>query len=138
MENFNKLTQEGSLEEYVGALKSNRSFLEMHDYDLSHMFILDNFISGLKDTIKPFVKAFKPDTFAKAIEYARLQEESVKSLQNQNPKPAWKPFSTTIKTQKKPPLLHIPTDFRPASTWINLLLIFLPILATITSNLKDC
>ena len=83
VENFNKLTQERSLEECVDAFKSNRSFLEMHDYDLSPMFILESFISGLKDIIKPFVKAFKLDTLAKAIEYARLQEESVKS-----PKPA--------------------------------------------------
>ncbi|CAO2838144.1 unnamed protein product [Amaranthus hypochondriacus] len=53
-----------------------RSFLEMHDYDLSPRFILDSFISGLKETIKPFVKAFKPDSLTQAIEYARLQEET--------------------------------------------------------------
>lgn len=108
VENFNKLTQVGSLEEYFDTFESNRSFLEMHDYDLSTKFILDSFISGLNDTLKPFVKAFKPDSISKAMEYARLQEESVKSLQNQTSKQSWKPSPYTPKPQIKPRLLPTP------------------------------
>ncbi|XP_074297855.1 uncharacterized protein LOC141628647 [Silene latifolia] len=35
------------------------------------------FIGGLKPTIKPFVRALKPDTVAAAVELARCQEESL-------------------------------------------------------------
>ncbi|CAO2840780.1 unnamed protein product [Amaranthus hypochondriacus] len=111
VENFNKLTQRDSLEEYFDAFECNRSFLEMHDYDLSDKFLLDSFISGLNDTLKPFVKAFKPDSITKAMEYARLQEESVKSLYNSTPKQSLKPFSLIPKSQNKPPLLPTPSDF---------------------------
>lgn len=54
VENFNKLTQHGSVEEYIYVFECNKSFLEMHDYDLSDRYIIDNFVSDLHDTIKPF------------------------------------------------------------------------------------
>ena len=96
------------MEEYFDDFECNRSFLEKHDYDLSPKFILDSFISGLNDTLKPFIKAFKPDSVTKAMEYARLQEESVKSLHNAIPKQTWKPFSLTSKPKKKTPLITYP------------------------------
>uniref|UniRef100_A0A803N426 Chromo domain-containing protein n=1 Tax=Chenopodium quinoa TaxID=63459 RepID=A0A803N426_CHEQI len=35
------------------------------------------FVGGLKPTVKPFVRAFKPSTIASAIDFARLQEENL-------------------------------------------------------------
>ncbi|CAO2836370.1 unnamed protein product [Amaranthus hypochondriacus] len=104
VENFSKLSQVGSLEEYVDAFECSRSFLEMHDYDLSSKFLLDSFVSGLHDTIKPFVKAFKPENITQAIEYARLQSESIKSLHDLSTKSTWKNHMTP----PKPPLLPTP------------------------------
>uniref|UniRef100_A0A803N4P4 Retrotransposon gag domain-containing protein n=1 Tax=Chenopodium quinoa TaxID=63459 RepID=A0A803N4P4_CHEQI len=53
---FKKLQQVGSLEDYIDEF--------------------ENF-SGRKSAVKPFVRAFKPATIASAIEFARLQEESL-------------------------------------------------------------
>ena len=87
VENFNKLTQIGSLEEYIDSFEGCRALLDMQSYELSSIFILDSFISGLKDSIKHFVKAFNPHTIPQAISYARLQEDSLHSLQLKTYKP---------------------------------------------------
>lgn len=77
VENFNRLVQERSLEDYIDSFESTRALLEMHAYELSFKFVLDSFIGGLKDSLKPFVKVFNPKTFPLAIRYARLQQESL-------------------------------------------------------------
>ena len=64
-----------------------RALHDMHSHDLSSKFILGNFISRLKDNIKPFVKGFSPQTIPQAITYARLQEEALKSSQTKPYKP---------------------------------------------------
>ncbi|CAO2813904.1 unnamed protein product [Amaranthus hypochondriacus] len=60
VENFNKLTKTGNLEEYIDSFEYYRALLDMHSYDLSSKYVLDSFISGLKESIKSFVKAFQP------------------------------------------------------------------------------
>lgn len=84
VENFNRLTQTGSLEEYIDAFECCRALLDMHSYALSSKFILNSFISGLKDNIKPFVEAFAPQSISQAITYARLQEETLMSMQTKS------------------------------------------------------
>lgn len=118
VENFNRLTQTGTLEEYIDAFECCRALLDMHSYELSSKFILDSFISGLRDNIKPFVKAFSPQSISQAITYARLQEETLTSLQvksfttkpfipNQTKSFRPQPYQTISLPllQNKPPLL---------------------------------
>lgn len=83
----------------------------MQAYELSPKFIVDNFISGLKDNIKPFVKAFNPQNIPQAISYARLQEDSLHTLQPKTHKPTTtQPYSVPFPSQFKPPLLPSPSD----------------------------
>ena len=73
-------------------------------------YLLESFIGGLKPGVKPLVRAFKPQSIVFAIEYARLQEESIKA----NSK-TWKPntylqksYQNTTLNYKQPPLLPTP------------------------------
>uniref|UniRef100_A0A803NB79 Chromo domain-containing protein n=1 Tax=Chenopodium quinoa TaxID=63459 RepID=A0A803NB79_CHEQI len=55
-------------------------FKDSSGIDVVEQFIDFNslsFVGGLKPVVKPFFKAFKPSTIAQALEYARLQEESL-------------------------------------------------------------
>lgn len=77
VEHFNKLYQHDSLESYIDEFENLKSITKQHNHVLPEGYILDSFVSGLKPSVKPFVKAFKPNTIAEAIDYARLQEESL-------------------------------------------------------------
>ena len=82
---------------------------------LPDIYILDNFIGGLKPSVKPFVRAFKPDSIAQAIEYARLQEESLSIMSQKAPRfnftPMPKPVqSVPLLANSKPPLLPTPQN----------------------------
>lgn len=46
---------------------------------LPDQYFLDSFVGGLKPSLKPFVRAFKPQALAAAVEYARLQEETLEA-----------------------------------------------------------
>lgn len=115
VEQFNRLQQFGQLEDYVDEFESARSLMLQHNHMLPDAYILDSFIGGLKATVKPFVKAFKPTTIAEAIDYARLKEESLnasyKSVRtssfsgNHQPKPIQ---SVPLLANTNPPLLPTP------------------------------
>ncbi|KAK9713235.1 hypothetical protein RND81_06G013500 [Saponaria officinalis] len=77
VEEFNRLRQTSSIEDYLDAFESLRSLMVQRNPLLPDQYFLDSFIGGLKPAVKPFVRAFKPDTLASAVEYARLQEESL-------------------------------------------------------------
>lgn len=65
-------------------------------------------MGGLKSGVKPFVKAFKPKTVSAAVEIARLQEETLKSIQ-------YKPSKfTPFGSKTLPPLLPNP-PVKPSS-----------------------
>ena len=74
--------------------------------------MLESFIGGLKPTVKPFVKAFKPHNVADATMYARLQEESIQANTQKLNKTSYIPeasnlmFSSGI--NKSEPLLPTP------------------------------
>ena len=114
VEQFNKLHQVDSLEGYIDQFQDLRSALLQNDHVLSAQYILESFIGGLKEDVKPFVRAFKPKSISEAIRYARLQESQLKANTS---KTSLKPFSQpTIKAQQKdhqtnyhkPPLLPTP------------------------------
>lgn len=92
VEQFNKL------EDYVDEFESTRSLVLQNNHVLSESYILDSFIGGLKPSIKPFAKAFKPTTIAQVVEYARLQEESIMV----NSTRYSRPVSTTINPYSQP------------------------------------
>ena len=75
VENFNKLYNNASLEEYVDSFEQCKSELFQNGHRLSEEYLLESFIGGLKEEVKTFVKAFNPTTISYAINYARLQEE---------------------------------------------------------------
>ncbi|CAO2832351.1 unnamed protein product [Amaranthus hypochondriacus] len=75
VENFNKLYNKTSLEEYVDSFKQCKFDLFQNGHGLSEEYLLESFIGGLKEEVKPFVKAFNPTTISEAINYDRLQEE---------------------------------------------------------------
>ncbi|KAK9684868.1 hypothetical protein RND81_10G238500 [Saponaria officinalis] len=77
VEEFNKLHQTHSIDDYLDAFENLRSLMLQRNPLLPDQYFLDSFIGGLKPAVKPFVRAFKPQTFASAVEYARLQEESL-------------------------------------------------------------
>ncbi|XP_074300143.1 uncharacterized protein LOC141631357 [Silene latifolia] len=77
VEEFNKLHQINSIDDYLDAFENLRGLMLQRNPLLPDQYFLDSFIGGLKPSVKPFVRAFKPQTLASAVEYARLQEESL-------------------------------------------------------------
>ncbi|KAK9690943.1 hypothetical protein RND81_09G165300 [Saponaria officinalis] len=75
VEEFNKLHQTNSIDDYLDAFENLRGLMLQRNPLLPDQYFLDSFIGGLKPAVKPFVRAFKPQTLASAVEYARLQEE---------------------------------------------------------------
>lgn len=112
VEQFNKLVQNDNLEKYIDEFEDLRAVMVQINHILPDSYILDSFIGGLKPSVKPFVRAFKPDTISQAIEYARLQEESIAMIQKTtkfNLSSAPKPLhSNPMLANTKPPLLPTP------------------------------
>ncbi|XP_074296892.1 uncharacterized protein LOC141627552 [Silene latifolia] len=111
VEKFNKLLQTTTLNDYLDEFEHLKSPMIQKNPLLPDVYFLDSFIGGLKPGIKPFVKAFKPSTVSQAVEFARLQEESIEANKTVNrfiggSRPAVSGF------QSKPPLLPTP----PASS----------------------
>ncbi|XP_074299627.1 uncharacterized protein LOC141630768 [Silene latifolia] len=71
VENFNKLVQTSSITQYIDEFEQLKGLMQQKNPLLPDNFFLDSFIGGLKPTIKPFVRAFKPTNMADAIEFAR-------------------------------------------------------------------
>ena len=73
-EEFNKLQQRGTVEEYEEKFEELKTLMLTRNPKFDKSYFVSNFISGLKDEIKPMVKMFKPQTLLKAFEVAKLQE----------------------------------------------------------------
>ncbi|XP_074327832.1 uncharacterized protein LOC141665749 [Apium graveolens] len=120
--NLIKQQQTGSIEEYIDEFENLRSLMEEFNHVLPDTYLLESFIGGLKSTLKPFVKAFKPSTVSESIIYARLQEESILANTQKIPKMTYsssvqKSFSPSIfnSNVNKPPLLPTPQS-KPIQT----------------------
>lgn len=114
VEQFNKLMQNDSLEKYIDDFEDLRAVMIQINHILPDSYILDSFIGGLKPSVKPFVRAFKPETISQAIEYTRLQEESLSVLSQKSTKYGFTNVSKPIQyvpllANNKPPLLPTPT-----------------------------
>ncbi|VFQ90413.1 unnamed protein product [Cuscuta campestris] len=84
VEEFNKLQQGRNLEEYVDKFEELKSCMLMKNPLLPPEHMLDSFIGGLKPHLKAYVRAFKPESLAEAIEYARCEEETVQAIKVQD------------------------------------------------------
>ena len=96
VEEFNKPTQTGSIDEHLEKFEELKSLMQIRNPLLPVDYFVDSFVGGLSPQIKSFTKAFKPQTLNAAVEYARLQEATVQVMRNSDrPKaqPQYKPFS---------------------------------------------
>lgn len=69
VEEFNKLTQVGTLEDYLDKFEDLMSLMIQKNPEIPDSYFLDSFIGGLKPTIKYFVRSFDPPTLYSIVEY---------------------------------------------------------------------
>ena len=74
VEEFNKLQQKGTVEEYEEKFEELKTLMLTRNPKLDKSYFVSSFVSGLKNEIKPMVKMFKLYTLTKAFEVAKLQE----------------------------------------------------------------
>jgi hypothetical protein len=84
VEEFNKLTQEGGMEEYVERFEELKSLMHSLNPLLPESYYISRFISGLKEDIKPMLKILKPDTLMTTFDQAKWQEEPNNILARKN------------------------------------------------------
>ncbi|XP_063948159.1 uncharacterized protein LOC135152240 [Daucus carota subsp. sativus] len=94
VEQFNRLQQTGPLEDYIDEFENARSLMLQNNHIFPDSYMLDSFIGGLKASVKPFFRAFKPTTIAQEVEYARLKEETTTN--------GFKPSKFSTTTQPTP------------------------------------
>lgn len=77
---FNKLQQDGTLEEYKEKFKEHKSFMS-HSYKaLNEEYYLKSFISGLEEEFQDLVIVQRPMTISQAFTIAKLQESMVEKM----------------------------------------------------------
>ena len=97
VEDFHKLQQWGSVEDYLEKFEGLKSLMLQRTPILPDDYFITSFIAGLKPHLKPFVKALNPLTLDDAIHFTRLQEEAAEAFRLNRP-PA----------VSRPPLLPTP------------------------------
>ena len=80
VEDFHKLQQMGSVEDYLEKFEELKSLLLQNIPMLPDDYFVSSFIGGLKPHLKPFVKALNPLTLDDAIRFARLHEDAGDAL----------------------------------------------------------
>ena len=80
IEEFNKLRQTSSVENYQKRFEKLRSLMIQHNPHLSETYFVSSYLSGLNDKLRPMVKVPKPQSMEQALENARLQELVVEAL----------------------------------------------------------
>ncbi|KAH0687145.1 hypothetical protein KY284_017698 [Solanum tuberosum] len=81
VEEFNKLSQIGSVDEFLGRFEDLKAQMLIRNPALNEAHFLSSFIGAL---IKFAVKLFKPTTLKIAIEKARMQELAIEATQKRN------------------------------------------------------
>ena len=79
-EEFNKLTQNGTVLDYVERFEELKSVVVSRNSHLDEKYFISSFISGLKGELRPMVRLMKPGTLLDAIEIAQYQEQTVDIL----------------------------------------------------------
>ncbi|XP_071926629.1 uncharacterized protein [Coffea arabica] len=78
VEEFNMLQQISTEEIYQERFEELRTLMLFQNPNLSEVYFISNFTSGLKEKIKPMVKMLKPNTLSGVIEVAHLQEQALR------------------------------------------------------------
>jgi len=65
VEDFNKLQQSGSLDEYLAKFEELKTLLLINNPAMPDMYLLESFVGGLKPAIKAMVRAFRPPNLDK-------------------------------------------------------------------------
>ncbi|XP_071903401.1 uncharacterized protein [Coffea arabica] len=84
VEEFNKLQQKSTVEAYEEKFEELKTLILMKNSKLDEPYFVFNFISGLKEGIKPMVKMFRPQTLMKTFKVAELQESSLEIQSKQS------------------------------------------------------
>lgn len=79
-EEFNKLTQSGSVLEYVEKFEELKALVLCKNVNLGEGYFVSSFISGLKNELKPMVRLMKPKSLLDAMEIAQFQEQTIEVL----------------------------------------------------------
>ena len=109
VEEFNKLQQWGSLDDYVDKFEELRALLLIKNSLLPDEHFLDSFVGRLKPYLKSFVRAFHPKAISRAIEYAKCQEETTHALKIQDRR-------LKFDAQTQNPILPTPNKISPTFT----------------------
>lgn len=79
-EEFNKLSQTGSLLDYIERFEELKSLIICKNTKLGEDYFIFSFISGLKAELKPMVRLMKPQILLDAMEIAQFQEQTIDVL----------------------------------------------------------
>lgn len=77
---FNKLTQEGSLQEYQERFEDLRSMMLKINPTLDETYFISNFTSGLNKELKPIISLYKSQTLNIIYEQAFLQSQHIEAV----------------------------------------------------------
>ena len=77
VEEFNKIQQVGSVENYQEKFEELKPLMLMKNPQLDEGYFVSSFISELKEEIKPMIRMLKPTELSAAYEMAQLQEYSL-------------------------------------------------------------
>ena len=73
VEEFNKLTQTGSIDDYLEKFEELKSLMLLKNPVLPVDYFVNSFVGGLSPQLKSFTKAFKSQTLPVAVDYRRPQ-----------------------------------------------------------------
>jgi len=71
VEDFNRICQTGTLDDYLIKLEELKAMLLIRTPTMAELYFLESFIGGFKPAVKPLVRAFNPQTLTAAMEHAR-------------------------------------------------------------------
>ncbi|KAF3649019.1 hypothetical protein FXO38_17877 [Capsicum annuum] len=84
VEEFNKLSQTGTIDEFLGRFEDLKAQMLIRNPALNEAHFLSSFIGALKEEIRFAIKMFKPTTLKGAIEKARMQEMAIEAALRRN------------------------------------------------------
>ncbi|KAL4310989.1 hypothetical protein GQ457_01G000170 [Hibiscus cannabinus] len=77
IEEFNKLIQKGSVEDYQGKFEELKPYMLLYNASLEEGYFVSIFVSGLKEELKHRVKVHEPKSLTEAYRQAKLHELSI-------------------------------------------------------------
>ena len=84
VEEFNKLQQIGTVDEFLGRFEDLKAQMLIRNPALNKAHFLSSFIGALKEEIRFEVKMFKPRTLKEAVEKARMKEMAIETARRRN------------------------------------------------------